>query len=521
MNRTRKYILTIGFDLIFIAIALVITFLVKGSRFHAIPEAYGGPILIFIVVWIVGSLIARKYELAGMTSTYVELSRVIKVNTLLLLALTFIIFFANMNYSRGVLLGMTGITTALELLATWMVVLLGAASYVGPGEKNGVNGVASPESHVSEPSYEEHEEMLAPIAERMQAPVVFDASELYESISEMVGEEGFNFINRMLQGHPGQTLIVATTTRFNIVAQPRGVYSNIVNLRRINDIPRINKFFEEVNSKLPPGGVFIDCVETTGQRRARIMAKFPPVINTIYYFFDFIIKRVFPKLPVTKEIYFFLTRGNNRVLSKAETYGRLYSCGFELREETRSNNMLFFAARKVKEPVFDMQPTYGPLIKLRRHGKDGKMIGVYKMRTMHPYSEYLQQYMYDNFKLAPGGKIANDFRITTAGRIMRRLWLDELPMLLNLLKGDLKLVGVRPLSKHYFSLYPEDMQQRRSRYKPGLVPPFYVDMPKTFDDIVNSERRYLDSYDKHPWRTDWVYFWRAVNNIVVKKARSG
>jgi hypothetical protein len=65
------------------------------------------------------------------------------------------------------------------------------------------------------------------------------------------------------------------------------------------------------------------------------------------------------------------------------------------------------------------------------------------------------------------------------------------------------------------------MQQRRSRYKPGLVPPFYVDMPKTFDDIVNSERRYLDAYDKHPWRTDWVYFWRAVNNIVVKKARSG
>jgi lipopolysaccharide/colanic/teichoic acid biosynthesis glycosyltransferase len=299
------------------------------------------------------------------------------------------------------------------------------------------------------------------------------------------------------------------------------VYRNIVNLRRINDIPRINKFFEEVNARLPAGGLFIDCVETTGQRRARIMAKFPPVINSVYYFLDYIFKRVFPKLPVAKELYFFLTRGNNRVLSKSETFGRLYSCGFEVLEEARSNNMVFFAARKVKAPVFDMQPTYGPLIKLRRHGKDGKMIGVYKMRTMHPFSEYLQQYMYERNHLAVGGKIADDFRVNTFGRFLRKFWLDELPMLINLLKGDLKLVGVRPLSKHYFSLYPEEMQQRRSRYKPGLVPPFYVDLPQTFEDIVDSERRYLDAYDKRPFRTDWVYFWRAVNNILLKKARSG
>jgi len=363
--------------------------------------------------------------------------------------------------------------------------------------------------------------LLSPIAEGMHAPVVFDTSELHQSIAELIGEAGFDFINEILVKHPGQTLFVATTTRFNIQAQPSGIYKNIVNLRRINDIPRINKFFEDVNAKMPAGGIFIDCVETTGQRRERIMAKFPPVLNSVYYFLDFIIKRVFPKLPVTKEIYFLLTRGNNRVLSKSETFGRLYSCGFEVLEEARSNNMLFFAVRKVKAPVFDMAPTYGPLIKLRRHGKNGAMIGVYKMRTMHPFSEYLQEYIYKQNNLAVGGKIANDFRVTTVGKFMRRFWLDELPMLINLVKGELKLVGVRPLSKHYFSLYPAEMQERRSKYRPGLVPPFYVDMPQTLEDVIDSERRYLDSYDKHPFRTDWVYFWRAMHNIFIKRARSG
>ncbi len=103
---------------------------------------------------------------------------------------------------------------------------------------------------------------------------------------------------------------------------------------------------------------------------------------------------------------------------------------------------------------------------------------------------------------------------------MRMFWIDELPMVLNLLKGDLKLVGVRPISNHYFELYDEDLRKKRIRYKPGLVPPFYVDMPKTLEEIQASERRYLESYDKHPLRTDWVYFWKAMANILLRKARS-
>ncbi|MCU0373488.1 MAG: sugar transferase, partial [Ignavibacteria bacterium] len=123
-------------------------------------------------------------------------------------------------------------------------------------------------------------------------------------------------------------------------------------------------------------------------------------------------------------------------------------------------------------------------------------------------------------KVKDGGKFKDDFRITSWGKFLRKYWLDELPMLFNVLKGDLKLVGVRPLSKQYFDLYDEDLKEIRTRHKPGLVPPYYADLPKSLDEIMDSERRYLDSYDKHRFRTDIKYLYIALKNILFNKARS-
>jgi lipopolysaccharide/colanic/teichoic acid biosynthesis glycosyltransferase len=294
----------------------------------------------------------------------------------------------------------------------------------------------------------------------------------------------------------------------------------IVNLQRINDVRLLNKFFEKVNEKLEPGGKFISYVETSFERKKRILKKFPKIISYPYYTLDYILKRVFPKWSVTKRIYFALTKGRNRVFSVAETLGRLVSCGFEIIEYQEINNNLFFVTRKVKEPSYDMKPSYGPLIKMRRIGKNGKIIRVYKFRTMHPYAEYLQEYIYKKYNLKQGGKFDNDFRITTAGKLFRKIWLDEVPMIFNLFKGDLKLVGVRPLSLHYFNLYDDELKEKRGKHRPGLVPPYYADMPKTLDEIIESEKKYLDAYEKAPIRTDIKYFFKAFHNILLKRARS-
>jgi lipopolysaccharide/colanic/teichoic acid biosynthesis glycosyltransferase len=243
-------------------------------------------------------------------------------------------------------------------------------------------------------------------------------------------------------------------------------------------------------------------------------------LNYIYYFFDFIVKRILPKLKFTRGIYLFLTRGENAVLSRAETLGRLSRAGFRIKQESFIGNQLCIEARKYNEPLPLNENVYGPLIALSRVGKNGNLIKVYKLRTMHPYSEYIQEYVYELHDLRDGGKFKNDFRITSWGAICRKTFLDELPMLLNYFQGDMKLVGIRPLSKQYFELYREEVRERRIKYKPGLIPPFYADMPSDLDGIQASELKYLDSFDRHPFFTDFRYFWKSTWNILFRKARS-
>lgn len=341
-----------------------------------------------------------------------------------------------------------------------------------------------------------------------------------ELIQNQAGTEVLKLAEPYLAEERRKNIILATSTVFNIVNQPEENYQTIVNLKRINDVRYINKFFEAINAKLCQNGIYINSVETYTIRKIKILSRFPAGLNWIIYSIDVLFKRVCPKLPITKQLYFYMTQGHNRVLSKAETLGRLYSCGFEVIEEVKIGNELYFVSRKIKEPVFDENPTYGPLIRLKRYGKNGRIIGVYKARTMHAYSEYLQEYIFEKNHLDVGGKFNNDFRVTTLGRFLRKFWLDELPMLINLFNGDLKLVGVRPLSSQYLSLYNENLKQKRIKHKPGLIPPYYADMPKTLDEIQNSERVYLESYEVRPFTTDCKYFWKALVNIVFKRARS-
>ena len=291
-------------------------------------------------------------------------------------------------------------------------------------------------------------------------------------------------------------------------------------LQRVNDIRYINKFLESVNESLPTGGYLVGSVETSISRKQRILSYLPRPVRQPYYLADFMITRVWPKLPHLRKLYFGLTRGKNRVISEMEAYGRLYSCGFKIENTTEYEGRIYFVAKKVALPDYNTDPTYGPLIRLNRFGKNGKMIKVLKFRTMSPYSEYLQAYIYEQQGLQEGGKFKDDPRVNTLGRFMRKYWLDELPMIINLLRGDMKLFGVRPLSNHFMSLYPKDFQEYRKKFKPGLFPPFYVDMPKTLEEIVDSERRYLEAYERRPWLTDARYFYKSLYNIFIKQARS-
>ncbi|MEI6434099.1 MAG: sugar transferase [Bacteroidota bacterium] len=345
-------------------------------------------------------------------------------------------------------------------------------------------------------------------------------SEMRSLIIQEIGESVYKRLAGYLEFYINPLLVVSTTTTFNIQSQPMPSYGTIVNFAHINGIRYLNKFFETVNAKLQVKGLFLGRAEVYSTRKRRILRYYPFGINYLVYSFDYLLNRVFPKLPFTKQIYFFITKGSERVLSRTETLGRLYSCGYEIVEEIEIDDLLYFVGRKIRKPYFDNNPTYGVLIKLNRVGKDGRIIGIYKLRTMHPYSEYLQPYIYTMNKLREGGKIRDDFRVTTIGGLARRFWIDELPMVINLLKGEVKLVGVRPLSKHFFELYSPELREKRIKYRPGLIPPYYADMPKTLEEVMDSEMRYLEAYEKNPIRTDFYYFRKALYQIIIKQARS-
>ncbi len=508
----RSLFINVFFDVVALFISFGLILWIKPGDSSSYFPKYKLPLIVFVFIWVFVSLISKKYSAPERLKLVHAFIHIIITNLFITGIITILMFlFQSQYYSRLIVFGTIGFTAIFELIFAF-------CDYYICNTKTGTDTskvfetyqrIVGRENGIPKAETYPPEWTLEPVPENIK-----------ETIIEESGREVFQFLTENIDLSIPNYSLLATTTRFNVDKLPEKAYLKLVNLKRINDIRFINKFFESVNRKLIEGGIFIGCVETKDQRKKRILRKYPPVLNRFYYLLDYILKRVFPKFNLTKRIYFFLTRGNNRVISKAETFGRLYSCGFKIVNEQEIGGWLYFVARKIRDPFYDMEPTYGPLVKLNRIGKNGKIIQVYKLRTMHPYAEYLQEYVFQKSDLEKGGKFKNDFRVTTVGKFFRKFWLDELPMLINLFRGDLKIVGVRPLSKHYFSLYSKELQEKRIKTKPGLIPPFYVDLPKTLEEIQASELKYLNAHEKHPFLTDWKYFWIAVWNILFKKARS-
>ena len=348
-----------------------------------------------------------------------------------------------------------------------------------------------------------------------------DKRALQESILEFAPEKVLRYVEKNVDLYSTNTFTLRSTDLYNIKKLPNYRFDALVNFMPLNHIRGVNKLFVTVNDKLPDNGIWICCYEPQSITKRNILNRFPPVIGWLYYVAFFFYKRVLPKLFMTSRLYFDIMEGKHRVLSKAEVLGRLCYCGFEIIDERKKGELHYVVAKRKFRPEITVRRLYGIFVKLNRVGKNGRVFKVYKFRTMHPYSEFLQAYIYERYSLQEGGKFNHDIRVTSLGRFMRRCWIDELPMLFNLLKGDMKLVGVRPISKHYFSLYSQELQEKRVRHKLGLLPPFYADMPKTLEEIEASEMRYLTMCEeKGTLVTDFVYFWKIFYTIVFKRARS-
>ncbi len=335
--------------------------------------------------------------------------------------------------------------------------------------------------------------------------------------ARQLGDQGCFFINQYYNQHNSKHVLISSKEPTDVDRLIGGDYQLLISVEPINNLISINEFFGAINNKLEMGGIFICRFTPQEKIEEKLLSTYFFPLNHLIYFLHFIFRRVFPKLSLTRNLYFRITKGKNRSIRELEMMGRLSACGYEFVDEIFVNGCALLVARKQQPPFFDKYSSYGLLFKMKRIGKGGKEIFVYKLRTMVPFSEYLQEQFISKHRLAKGGKINNDYRITPIGRILRKFWIDEIPNLINLLKGEMKLVGVRPISQQYLSLYKQELQELRQKVTPGIIPPFYVDLPETLSEIQESEKCYINSYLNNPFSTDCKYLFLSLKNILTKR----
>lgn len=134
-----------------------------------------------------------------------------------------------------------------------------------------------------------------------------------------------------------------------------------------------------------------------------------------------------------------------------------------------------------------------------RYGKNGKMFRMYKFRSMcvnadKKLKEYLEENEEARKEFTENQKLKDDPRITRIGRILRKTSIDELPQVINILKGDMSFVGPRPVVDKEIDKYGENKEKFLS-VKPGLTGYWQVSgrSNTTYEERMNMELYYVDN----------------------------
>ncbi|MCH7405696.1 sugar transferase [Belliella aquatica] len=123
----------------------------------------------------------------------------------------------------------------------------------------------------------------------------------------------------------------------------------------------------------------------------------------------------------------------------------------------------------------------------QRIGKGGKQFGLLKFATMLENSQSL-----------PGGDVTmgNDPRVLPVGKFLRKTKINELPQLLNIFKGDISVVGPRPLTPKTFAFYPKHIQEEIKHLKPGLTGIGSIVFRDEESILASSPKPHLQCYEE-------------------------
>jgi lipopolysaccharide/colanic/teichoic acid biosynthesis glycosyltransferase len=359
-----------------------------------------------------------------------------------------------------------------------------------------------------------------------QAIVSQIRSDLDKPIVEFIGKNLPDF-----QGDNGDVLVLddITITDEQPESAPVGL---LVGRTRINDVHRLNMFLQFCVKRITMGGYFVVRYMPLENVAKKLKDRYTGVLYWAVVIRHYIWYRAIPKIPWLDILYFWrkiswldtfilsITKRRNRVLPKAEVWGRLSYYGMHVIAESIGDGEIYLIAQRVVLPVQGKRPSYYPIVALEKVGLNDGIIRMHKIRTMFPFSEFLQKRIFEDHGLTSSGKFADDFRLTELGKFLRKYWLDELPQIFDWLRGDVKLVGMRATSRHFLSLYPKELIDLYVQIKPGLIPPIFDESTNGFDQIVEVELTYLRRYWDQPFRTDVLYFFKTFTDIVFKGVRS-
>lgn len=160
----------------------------------------------------------------------------------------------------------------------------------------------------------------------------------------------------------------------------------------------------------------------------------------------------------------------------------------------------------------------GPVFFLHtRIGKNGKNIKIYKFRTMVTNAEELiKEFTPEQMKeYKENYKLTNDPRITKIGKFLRKTSLDELPQLINIIKGDLSIIGPRPVVKDELEKYEENIAKFLS-VTPGLTGNWAANGRNntTYEERMKLELEYVDNISL---KTDIKIFFQTIYAVIKKE----
>jgi exopolysaccharide biosynthesis polyprenyl glycosylphosphotransferase len=161
----------------------------------------------------------------------------------------------------------------------------------------------------------------------------------------------------------------------------------------------------------------------------------------------------------------------------------------------------------------------GPVMFIQqRLGLNKRHFGIYKFRTMVADAEKrMKEIEHLNEVSGPVFKIKNDPRITSIGKFLRKTSIDELPQLLNVFKGDMSLVGPRPLPIRDYEGFSEDWQRRRFSVRPGITCLWQIGGRSgiSFEKWMELDLQYIDKWSL------WLDFEILVKTIPAVLKGSG